>query len=80
MPNDLVNGEKIKDNADEVARVVISNDVDYRNIEDLHNEIHTAMTSLNLSEGEVLTLVQEFEDDNGHVDLDGLHQRLKVGL
>ena len=66
------------DDVDGVARVVISNDVDDRNVEDLHNEIHAAMTSLNLSEGEVLTLVQEFEDDKGHVNLDGLHQRLKV--
>ena len=48
--------------------------------DDVHPDIHTAMSDLDLGEDEVLALIQEFEDENGHVDLDALHVKLQVRL
>ena len=47
------------------------------NTEQLHAEVHDAIIDLELSEDEVMQLTAEFENEDGHIELEAFLQRLK---
>ena len=51
---------------------------DESDTERLHREIHNVIHSLELPDEEVTTLTAEFEDEEGHIDLEALYDRLQV--
>ena len=42
----------------------------------LHRDVHAQFSELSLNEENIVNLIKDFEDANGQVDLDGLHNKL----
>ena len=47
-------------------------------VEQLHAMIQEAISSLGLPEDEISKLVSEFENDDGHIDLEAFYERLQI--